>query len=85
MGGASDEKSGDLFAFIAKDGPGEERILTLPGEKPITKKSWKFIARNMLQVSSAKKGEMVYVAGDKKWCKWSSAKKNGRPMTPWVA
>lgn len=67
MGGASDEKSGDLFAFIAKDGPGEERILTLPGEKPITKKSWKFIARNMLQVSSAKKGEMVYVAGDKKW------------------
>jgi hypothetical protein len=67
MGGASDEKDGELFAFIAKDAPGEERILTLPGDKPITKKSWKFVARNMLQTSPAKEGEMVYVAGDKQW------------------
>jgi hypothetical protein len=67
MGGTSEDDSGELFAFIAKDAPGKERILTLPGDKPITRKSWKFIARNMLQVSSAKKGEMVYVAGDKKW------------------
>ena len=67
MGGKSEEKSGDLFAFIAKDGPGKEQILTLPGEKPITKKTWKFIARNMLQVSPGKNQEMVYVAGDKKW------------------
>ena len=66
MGGASNKK-GELFAFIAKDGPGKERILTLPGDKPITKKTWKFIARNMLQTSSAKKGEMVYVVGDKQW------------------
>jgi hypothetical protein len=67
MGGTSEDDSGDLFAFIAKDGPEKERILTLPGEKPITKKTWKFIARNMLQVSPGKNKEMVYVAGDKKW------------------
>jgi hypothetical protein len=67
MGGKSEKKSGGLFAFIAKDGPGKERILTLPGEKPITKKTWKFIARNMLQVSPGKNKEMVYVAGDKQW------------------
>ena len=67
MGGKSEAKSGDLFAFIAKDGPGKERILTLPGEKPITEKTWKFIARNMLQVSPGKNKAMVYVAGDKQW------------------
>ena len=67
MGGTSEDDSGDLFAFIAKDGPEKERILTLPGEKPVTKKTWKFIARNMLQVSPGKNKEMVYVAGDKKW------------------
>lgn len=67
MGGASEGNKGELFAFIAKDALGKERILTLPGDKPITKKTWKFIARNMLQTSSAKKGEMVYVAGDKQW------------------
>jgi hypothetical protein len=65
MGGASNKNRG-LFAFIAKDAPGKERILTLPGDKPITKKTWNFIARNMLQTSSAKKGEMVYVAGENK-------------------
>jgi hypothetical protein len=67
MGGTSEDDSGDLFAFIAKDGPEKERILTLPGEKPVTKKTWKFIARNMLQVSPGKNKEMVYVAGEKKW------------------
>jgi len=67
MGGKSEGNSGDLFAFIAKEGPGKERILTLPGEKPITKKTWKFIARNMLQVSPGENREMVYVAGDEKW------------------
>ena len=67
MGGTSEGDSGDLFAFIAKDGPGKERVLTLPGEQPITKKTWKFIARNMLQVSPGTSKEMVYVAGDTKW------------------
>ena len=87
MGGASDEKSGELFAFIAKDAPGKERILTLPGDKPITKKSWKFIARNMLQASSAKKGEMAYVAGDKQWRvvvgdkQWPSCQTLGRLLS----
>ena len=48
MGGASDEKSGELFAFIAKDAPGQARILTLTGDKPSTKEGGKINPRKRL-------------------------------------
>ncbi|MFC1601025.1 hypothetical protein ACFL34_01585 [Candidatus Sumerlaeota bacterium] len=67
MGGKTDKRNGDFFAFIAQDGPGKERILQLPGDTPITKKTWKFIARNTLRASPANNGDMVYIAGDDKW------------------
>lgn len=67
MGGMLDAEGGELFAFIAKEGPEKESIRQLPGDEPITAKTWKFIARDTLTASPAQPGEMVYVAGDKQW------------------
>ena len=67
MGGMLDAEGGELFAFLAKDGPGKESIRQLPGDKPIIGKTWKFIARDTLRASPARPGEMVYVAGEKQW------------------
>ena len=68
MGGMLDAEGGELFAFLAKDGPGKESIRQLPGDEPITKKAWLFIARDTLRASSARPGEMVYVTAENaKW------------------
>ncbi len=66
MGGKSDQRNGEFFAFVAKEGPGKESIRQLPGDTPVSK-TWKFIARDMLQASPAAEGGMVYVAGDTRW------------------
>ena len=101
MGGKTGPK-GLLFAFIAKAPPvklprkkgepqkyepGRESLRQLPGDELITKKSWKFIARNMLRPSRAKEGEMVYVAGDTAWKvivgqkEWPACERMGRLMS----
>lgn len=67
MGGKTDPSQGDFFAFIAQDEPDKERILQLPGDTPLTDKTWKHIARHTLQASPAGNGEMAYVAGDTNW------------------
>lgn len=67
MGGMLDAQGGELFAYLAKEEPGKESIRQLPGDEPITDKTWKFIARDMLRASPAQPGEMVYVAGDAQW------------------
>ncbi|HJM63261.1 MAG TPA: hypothetical protein QGF50_06080 [Roseibacillus sp.] len=64
MGGMLDAEGGELFAFLAKDGPGKESIRQLPGDEPITKKDWLFIARNTLRASPARPGEMVYITAE---------------------
>jgi hypothetical protein len=43
MGGKTDATDGDLFAFVAKEGPGKESIRELPGDEPISKNTWKYI------------------------------------------
>ena len=67
MGGMLGSEGGELFAFLAKDGPGKESIRQLPGDEPITKKTWKFIARDTLRASPTQLGEMVYVVGNTRW------------------
>ena len=64
MGGMLDAEGGELFAYLAKEGPGKESIRQLPGDEPITKKDWLSIARNSLLASPARPGEMVYVTAE---------------------
>ncbi len=67
MGGKTDATGSEMFAFVAIEGPGKESIRQLPGDEPITKKPWKYIASSTLRASPARPGEMVYVAGDTQW------------------
>jgi hypothetical protein len=67
MGGKTDATDSELFAFVAKDGPGKESIRLLPGDEPISEKTWKYIAPGTLRASPAQPGEMVYVGGDTQW------------------
>jgi hypothetical protein len=67
MGGKSDAAGGELFAFVAKEGPGKESVRQLPGDEPIIKKTWGLIAPDTLRASPAQQGEMVFVAGDTQW------------------
>ncbi len=67
MGGKTDATGSEMFAFVAIEGPGKESIRQLPGDEPITKKTWKYIASSTLRASPARPGEMVYVAGDTQW------------------
>lgn len=67
MGGKTDATDSDLFAFVAKEGSGKESIRLLPGDEPISKKTWKYIAPGTLRASPAQPGEMVYVGGDTQW------------------
>jgi hypothetical protein len=64
MGGMLDAEGGELFAFLAKEGPGKESIRQLPGDEPITKKTWLSIARNSLLASPARPGEMVFITAE---------------------
>jgi len=64
MGGMLDAEGGELFAFLAKEGPGKESIRQLPGDEPLTKKTWLSIARNSLLASPARPGEMVYITAE---------------------
>ena len=64
MGGMLDAEGGELFAYLAKEGPGKESIRQLPGDEPITKKTWLSIARNSLLASPARPGEMVYITAE---------------------
>jgi hypothetical protein len=67
MGGKTDASGEELFAFVAKEGLGKETIRQLPGDEPITKKTWKYIDPDTLRASPAKPGEMVYVTADTRW------------------
>ena len=86
MGGKTDAIDSELFAFVAKEGPGKESIRLLPGDKPISKKTWKYIAPGTLRASPAQPGEMVYVAGDTRWNvvvgekQWPECERLGRLM-----
>ena len=87
MGGKTDANGDELFAFVAKEGPGEESIRQLPGDKSISKKNWKYIAPGTLRASPAQPGEMVYVGGDTQWNvvvgekQWPACERLGRLMT----
>jgi hypothetical protein len=87
MGGKTDANGDELFAFLAKEGPGKESIRQLPGDEPISKKTWKFIAQRTLRASPAQPGEMVYVAGDTRWNvivgekQWPECQRLGRLMS----
>ena len=86
MGGKTDATDNDLFAFVAKQGPGIESIRLLPGDEPISKKTWKYIAPGTLRASPAQPGEMVYVGGDTQWNvvvgekQWPPCERMGRLM-----
>ena len=87
MGGKTDATGGDLFAFLAKEGPGKETIRQLPGDELISKKTWKYIAQDTLRASLNQPGEMVYVAGDTRWNvivgekQWPECQRLGRLMS----
>jgi len=86
MGGKTDATDSELFAFVAKEGPGKESIRQLPGDEPISEKTWKYIAPGTLRASPAQPGEMVYVAGDTRWNvivgekQWPECERLGRLM-----
>ena len=86
MGGKTDATDSELFAFVAKEGPGKENIRELPGDKPISEKTWKYIAPGTLRASPARPGEMVYVGGDTQWNvvvgerQWPASERLGRLM-----
>ncbi len=87
MGGKTDANGEELFAFVAKEGPGKESIRQLPGDEPVSKKTWKFIAQRTLRASPAQPGEMVYVGGDAQWNvvvgekQWPGCERLGRLMS----
>ena len=87
MGGKTDTTGSDLFAFVAKEGPGKESIRQLPGDEPISEKTWKYIAQGTLRSSPAQPGEMVYVGGDTQWNvvvgekQWPPCERMGRLMS----
>ena len=86
MGGKTDANDSELFAFVAKEGPGKESIRLLPGDEPISEKTWKYIAPGTLRASPAQPGEMVYVGGDTQWNvtvgenQWPACERLGRLM-----
>ena len=86
MGGKTDANGEELFAFVAKEGPGKESIRQLPGDEPISGKTWKYIAPGTLRSSPAQPGEMVYVGGDTQWNvvvgekQWPPCERLGRLM-----
>ncbi len=86
MGGKTDANDSELFAFVAKEGPGKESIRLLPGDEPISEKTWKYIAPGTLRASPAQPGEMVYVGGDTQWNvvvgerQWPACERMGRLM-----
>ena len=86
MGGKADANGDELFAFVAKEGPGKESIRQLPGDEPISEKTWKYIAPGTLRASPAQPGEMVYVGGDTQWNvvvgekQWPPCERLGRMM-----
>ncbi len=87
MGGKTDANGDELFAFVAKEGPGKESIRQLPGDESISKKTWKYIAPSTLRASPAQPGEMVYVGGDTQWNvvvgkkQWPECERLGRLMS----
>ena len=86
MGGKTDASGDEMFAFVAKEGPGKETIRQLPGDEPIGEKTWKYIAPGTLRASPAQPGEMVYVGGDTQWHvvvgekQWPECERLGRLM-----
>jgi hypothetical protein len=86
MGGKTDANDSELFAFVAKEGPGKESIRLLPGDEPISEKTWKYIAPGTLRASPVQPGEMVYVGGDTQWNvvvgekQWPACERLGRLM-----
>ncbi len=86
MGGKTDVNGDELFAFVAKEGPGKESIRLLPGDEPISDKTWKYIAPGTLRASPAQPGEVVYVGGDTQWNvvvgekQWPACERLGRLM-----
>ena len=87
MGGKTAANGDELFAFVAKEGPGKESIRQLPGDESISKKTWKYIAPSTLRASPAQPGEMVYVGGDTQWNvvvgkkQWPECERLGRLMS----
>jgi len=86
MGGKTDVNGDELFAFVAKEGPGKESIRLFPGDESISDKTWKYIAPDTLRASPAQPGEMVYVGGDTQWNvvvgekQWPACERLGRLM-----
>ena len=60
----------------------KESIRLLPGDEPISDKTWKYIAPGTLRASPAQPGEMVS-SGATRSGTWLSARSSGRRASDW--